>query len=137
MEKISDSYEATIKIAKEFAKNLKPNDIVLLYGDLGAGKTCFVNGILEGLGFFEGGSSPTFTIVNEYPLNPPVNHFDLYRIKNEEELYEIGFCEYLDSGRISLIEWPDNAKGILSDYAVIKLEIELTDKENERVIKIG
>ena len=136
IEKASKSYEATIEIAKEFSKTLKPNDIILMYGDLGAGKTCFAGGILEGLGFLEGASSPTFTIVNEYPSNPPVNHFDLYRIKNADELFEIGFCEYLESGRICLIEWPDRAKEILSDYNVIKVEISQTDNEDERIIRI-
>ena len=135
-EKKSKSYENTIEIAKQFSRGLKPNDVVLFYGDLGAGKTCFISGILEGFGFFEGVSSPTFTIVNEYPSNPPVNHFDLYRIKNEDELHEIGFFEYLDSGKINLIEWPDRAREALKNYNVIKVKIAHTDNEDERIIKV-
>jgi tRNA threonylcarbamoyladenosine biosynthesis protein TsaE len=136
MNYISKSYHDTINIAKEFSKKLKPFDIVLMSGDLGAGKTCFVNGILEGLGFKSGGSSPTFTIVNEYPSNPPINHFDLYRIKNEDELFEIGFVEYLESGRINIIEWSENSKEILKDYATIKVDIAQTQIEDERIINI-
>ena len=133
----SNSYENTVEIAKKFAKELKPNDIILLYGDLGAGKTCFVNGVLEGLGYFDGASSPTFTIVNEYPSNPPVNHFDLYRIKNDDELFDIGFSEYLESGKISLIEWADRAKKALFEYKVRTVKITHTDTEDERIIEFG
>ena len=73
MEFISRSYEETTRFAKEFATTLKGNELILLEGDLGAGKTCFVNGILSGLGFPSGGCSPTFTLVNEYPTTPPIN----------------------------------------------------------------
>ena len=136
MNYISKSYDNTINIAKEFSKSLKAFDIVLMSGDLGAGKTCFVNGILEGLGFFSGGSSPTFTIVNEYPSNPPINHFDLYRIKDEEELFEIGFVEYLESGKVNIIEWAENAQNILKNYNTIKVDISQTENEDERIINI-
>jgi tRNA threonylcarbamoyladenosine biosynthesis protein TsaE len=136
MKYISKSYNDTINIAKEFAKGLKPFNIILMTGDLGAGKTSFVNGILEGLGFFNGASSPTFTIVNEYPSNPPINHFDLYRIKDEDELFEIGFVEYLESGKINIIEWAENAKSILNNYKTIKVDIEQTQIEDERIITI-
>ena len=67
---ITKSYEETQEAAMAFAKTLKPDDVIIIFGDLGAGKTCFTNGILYGLGFMAGGSSPTFTIVNEYPTNP-------------------------------------------------------------------
>jgi len=137
-EKITKSYEETIELAKGFSKDLRPGDTVLFYGDLGAGKTCFISGILEGFGFFDGVSSPTFTIVNEYPSSPPVNHFDLYRIKSEDELDEIGFYEYLYSDKINLIEWPERAKGIFSEYSgkIIKVEIIQTENEDERIIKV-
>ena len=136
MEFHSYSYEETIKFAQEFSKTLTPNHIILLEGDLGAGKTCFVNGLLSGLGFSQGGCSPTFTLVNEYPTNPPINHFDLYRITSEDELYEMGFLEYLDSGRINIIEWPQIASGILEDYQKTRIFIQHTNIENERIITI-
>lgn len=132
----SHSYEETTRFAEDFAKGLSPNDIILLEGDLGAGKTCFVNGLLSGLGFGGGGCSPTFTLVNEYPTKPPVNHFDLYRITSEDELYEMGFLEYLDSGRVNLIEWPQIAADILEKFPRKRIVIQHTKKENERIITI-
>lgn len=136
MEFCSRSYEDTVRFAAEFSKTLKPNQIILLEGDLGAGKTSFVNGLLSGLGFSSGGCSPTFTLVNEYPTNPPVNHFDLYRIGSEDELYDMGFMEYLESGRINIIEWPQVAENILKDYPRTRLTIQHTDREDERIISI-
>ena len=136
MKFVSHSPEETARFAEEFAKTIEETTVILLLGDLGAGKTCFVNGILSGLGFLEGGCSPTFTIVNEYPTDPPINHFDLYRIGSEEELWDMGFSEYLDSGRINLIEWPKVAESILRHYPRIQIEICQTDKENERIITV-
>ncbi len=135
----SHSYEETTKFAETFAQNLgtKPEyEILLLEGDLGAGKTCFVNGLLYGLQFTSGGCSPTFTLVNEYPTNPPINHFDLYRIGSEDELYEMGFTEYLESGAINIIEWPQIAESILRDYTRTIIRILHTENENERIITI-
>ncbi len=136
MEICTHSYEETIGFATEFAKSLKPGQIILLLGDLGAGKTTFVNGLLFGLGFSSGGCSPTFTLVNEYPTNPPINHFDLYRISSEDELFEMGFTEYLESGRVNIIEWPQIAADILKDYPVTQITISHTDREDERIITI-
>lgn len=133
---ITHSYNETYKLAGEFVKTLKANDVVLLYGDLGAGKTCFTNGMLYGLGFSEGGSSPTFTIVNQYPSNPKINHFDLYRIADEDELYDIGFSEYLTDGSINIIEWPQKAFSLLDNIAVIKVTISYTENDDERIITI-
>lgn len=136
MEYVTHSYEETISFAENFAKNLQGNELILLVGDLGAGKTCFVNGLLSGLGFSAGGCSPTFTLVNEYPTNPPINHFDLYRISSEDELYDMGFLEYLDSPKINIIEWPQIAKDILEQFPRTKISIRHTDNENERIITI-
>ena len=136
MQVYTHSYEETLQFAAEFSKTLKPSQIILLEGDLGAGKTSFVNGLLFALGFSSGGCSPTFTLVNEYPTNPPINHFDLYRITSEDELYEMGFIEYLESGRVNIIEWPQVAAEILKDYSVTRLMIQHTDREDERIITI-
>ena len=133
---ISKSNEETKQIAKSFAKTLKVGDIVLLNGTLGAGKTVFVKGVVE---YFSGGkeiaTSPTFVIVNEYKTNPPIYHFDLYRIKSIDELFAIGVEEYLYSNGICFIEWPERAEELFSEN-VIRVKIDKIN-DDERLIKIS
>lgn len=114
---ISNSSLETSKIAEEIKKYLKVGDIVLLKGDLGAGKTHFVKGIVKSFnGSEEMVTSPTFTIVNEYNLaSQKIYHFDLYRINDESELYNIGIEEYLYSDAICFVEWPERASGLFSN----------------------
>lgn len=105
---ISNSVEETIAFAREWAGRLSPNDVVGLVGDLGAGKTHFVKGLLEGLENDEQATSPTFTLVHEYRSGRlPVFHFDFYRINQATELVELGFDEYLEEGGVAVIEWAD------------------------------
>ena len=134
-EYISKSREETLEIAKEFAKKLSIGDIVLLDGDLGAGKTVFVKGVTD---YFSKGKmiaiSPTFMIVNVYDTEPEIYHFDLYRIDDVEELDSIGAEEYLFGNGISFVEWPERAKGYFPKSA-IKVEIKKLS-ENERLIRI-
>lgn len=132
----TNSYEETQNTAKDIARTLEANDVVLLYGDLGAGKTCFTNGLLYGMGFFEGGSSPTFTIVNEYPTNPKINHFDLYRLKSEDELFDMGFADYFDKGDVCIIEWPQIADDFLEKRKTVTVTINFTDVDDEREITV-
>ena len=133
---ITKSYEETQGVAISLAKTLVPDDVLILYGDLGAGKTCFTNGLLYGLGFTAGGSSPTFTIVNQYPSTPPVNHFDLYRLGSEDELYDMGFSDYFDNGSISIVEWPQIAGEFLEKRKTVTVTINFTDTFDEREIII-
>lgn len=110
------SEEDTYNWAIEFGKTLKPGDKVAMYGNLGAGKTVISRGVCKGLGFSGSVCSPTYTILHEYPNNPPIFHFDLYRLEGGADLYEVGLDpDYLAQG-ISLIEWPerleDNDPGI-------------------------
>ncbi len=112
---ISKSEAETIERGKEFAKQLQPGSLVALYGDLGAGKTQFVKGICRTFEVAETVNSPTFTIVNEYHGTMPVFHIDLYRMKNIEEIFGIGFDEYLDSGGICLVEWAEKLDGIIPE----------------------
>lgn len=132
---ISKSKEETLKIAKDFAKTLSVGDIVLLDGDLGAGKTVFVKGVTD---FFSAGKaiavSPTFLIVNVYETTPPIYHFDLYRINDIEELDAIGAEEYLFGDGVSFVEWPERALGYFPNSAK-KIEIKKLS-ENERLIRI-
>lgn len=105
------SEEDTYNWAIEFGKTLKPGDKVALFGNLGAGKTVISRGVCKGLGFEGAVCSPTYTILHEYPNNPPIFHFDLYRLEGGADLYEVGLDpDYLAQG-ISLIEWPERLEG--------------------------
>lgn len=118
MEKHTITPEDTFNFACEFAKNLKPGDVICMYGDLGAGKTLFAQGIAKGLGVTDSVNSPTFTIVNEYNGNVPFYHFDVYRISDPDEMYEIGFEEYVYGGGVCLIEWAELIEDILPDNCI-------------------
>ena len=113
MEYVSDSCEQTEKIAYDFSKQLKSGDVVCMYGDMGVGKTAFVHGLAKGLGINEPITSPTFTIVNEYYGKFTLYHFDVYRIDDPDEMYEIGYDEYIDGDGICVIEWPQLIDDIL------------------------
>ncbi|MBQ7452809.1 MAG: tRNA (adenosine(37)-N6)-threonylcarbamoyltransferase complex ATPase subunit type 1 TsaE [Clostridia bacterium] len=134
MEKyISDSDKKTAKFAKKLAKTCKKGDILLLYGDLGAGKTVFAKGFVS---HFSRASvvSPTFTIVNTYPGKTPVYHFDLYRIENPAELEQIGFEDYLYGGGICLIEWPEKAQNYQFENAKVVKIIKIDEDTREIVV---
>ncbi len=103
----SYSYEDTIGIAVEIANTFTGGEFVAMYGDLGAGKTAFVQGIAKALGITNHVTSPTFTIVNEYEGRLPLYHFDVYRISDPDEMYEIGYEEYVDSNGVCIIEWAE------------------------------
>ncbi len=109
----SNSVKETQNIAKAFAKELKEGDVICLYGDLGVGKTAFVQGLAKGLGVEDYIQSPTFTIVNCYDGKLPLYHFDVYRIADCDEMYEIGYEEYVYGDGISVIEWPELIADIL------------------------
>lgn len=131
----SSSREDTIRIARDFALSLKAGDIVLLDGDLGAGKTVFSKGIVSALsnGKVEA-VSPTFVIMNKYETNPTVYHFDLYRISDSSELEAIGAEEYLFGDGISLVEWPSRVQDYFPKFS-IKIYIKKLG-DNERLIQI-
>jgi len=109
---ITSSKEETGMTAKNFAKELKRGDVIFLDGELGSGKTFFVKYICKEFGI-ENVSSPSFAIVNEYHNKKNFVHFDFYRIKKTEELYDIGFHEYLDGENIIFIEWSNMFPDIL------------------------
>ena len=132
---ISKSYDETIKFAGKFARTLKPGDIVLLDGDLGAGKTVFSKGVVSELSNNTiVAVSPTFVLVNVYDTEPKVFHFDLYRIADPSELDAIGAEEYFYGDGVSLVEWPSRAEDMFPDTA-IKVNITKVS-DDERLIKI-
>jgi tRNA threonylcarbamoyladenosine biosynthesis protein TsaE len=126
--------EETEACGRELARTLKPGSVVALYGGLGAGKTAFVRGLAQGLEVQEDVSSPTFTIVNEYPGKVPLFHFDLYRLHGAEELYDIGWEDYLDRGGICALEWSERAEGLFGPETV-KVTLRRLD-ETRREIEI-
>lgn len=120
----SYSSEDTAKFAEELAKKAKPSDVYTLIGDLGVGKTTFTQGFAKGLGIDEPVNSPTFTIVQVYEEGRmPFYHFDVYRIADPDEMYEIGYEDYFYAEGVSMIEWADLVKEIIPPNA-IRIEIE-------------
>ena len=135
-ERISKSELETKEFAKNFASKLGRGDVIVLSGDLGAGKTKFVEGILEYFGMQEEISSPTFTIVNEYHNEKiDIYHFDLYRLKDVYEFENIGGEEYFNKG-ICIFEWGELIEDILpNDYIKITIEKGNTDDERKLIIE--
>lgn len=132
------SPEETFDTGIEIAKHLRTGSVIALYGDLGSGKTQLVKGICKGLGVGQTVNSPTFIIVNEYTSIgfPKIYHFDLYRMKTQDEILQMGFDEYLSNGNIILIEWPEHVEDILPPDT-IKVHLAHTSaNENERWIKL-
>jgi len=134
MRYLSQSEKETTALGERFAETLRPGAVVALYGDLGAGKTAFVRGMARGLGIPARVSSPTFTIVNEYPGKTPLFHFDMYRLGGADELFEIGWEDYLDRGGVCAVEWSENVEEAFPPDT-IRVTLEKTDEET-RVIDI-
>ena len=128
----SQSAEETIKIAYDFAKDLKNGDVICLTGDLGAGKTTFTKGVAKAFNSHFEPVSPTFNIVNEYPGDISIYHFDLYRLESESDLYSIDIDSYLFSDAVCIIEWPEIAYPLLENY----YSVNLSYKGNGRRIEI-
>jgi len=120
---LSNSEAETILEGEKLGGRLLPGAVVALYGELGAGKTAFTRGIAAGLGIGMNVSSPTFTIVNEYPGKTPLFHFDMYRLENEGELFDIGWDDYLERGGVCVVEWSEKVPGaFLPDTVFVEFE---------------
>ena len=126
----SSSPEETENIGKMIAKKAKPGDIFLFEGSLGAGKSVLIRGMADELGITEPLLSPTFTLVNEYLGKVKFYHFDLYRLDEPFELYEIGFEEYVYSDGISCIEWASKCGDLLPEES-IKVNIIIEDEKRK------
>lgn len=137
MKYISNSEDETRGIAREIAERLNPDDVILFSGEMGAGKTAFTKGLAEFFGTDEEVSSPTFALVHEYPGKIPIFHFDLYRISGFDDLYAIGFFDYLDRGGICVVEWSENVPELEDELEnVIKIDIRKMS-ENGREINVS
>ena len=130
MEFISKSFEETIKLGEKYAKTLEKGDIVLLGGDLGAGKTAFTKGVAKGLGIDKEILSPTYAYMNDY--NSVLYHYDCYRLTSGEDAEALGLTDYFYQGGICIIEWSENIKSVLPKN-VKRVTIEKIS-ENERKI---
>lgn len=129
------SAEQTIEAGRYLGNILKKGDIICLEGALGTGKTAFTSGIAKALGIDGYIKSPTFTIVNEYQGKLPLYHFDVYRISDSSEMFEVGFEEYLYGGGVVVIEWADMIMDIIpKEYMRVKIEKDLERGQDARVI---
>lgn len=130
---VTGSEEETLKIGSMIGEKLKAGDVISLNGDLGAGKTHITKGIAKGLGVEDYITSPTFIIVNEYEGRIPLYHFDVYRINDIDEMYEIGFEEYLYGNGVCIVEWGKIVEELLPEYA-IKIDINKLDDNTREII---
>ncbi len=123
MEFITHSPEETEKIGEALAKSLQPGTILAYRGDLGAGKTAFTRGLARGLGCKETVTSPTYTIVNEYLGGRlPLFHFDMYRLASSDDLWDIGWEDYLDREGVCAVEWSENVQDAMEDAITVTIE---------------
>lgn len=126
----SRSPEQTLAWAEDYAKTLSPGDVVLLDGEMGAGKTVIAQGIARGLGVKEDVLSPTYAYVNSYE---PMFHFDCYRIENVRQAEELGFADYFDAGKICLVEWSENIAPLLPEHCK-KITVRKTEDGEREIV---
>ena len=137
LSELSQTAKSILDFAREsrHGRDAEPKKIFCFYGELGAGKTTLIKEICKQLGVKDEGSSPTFSLINEYKTknNTPIYHLDLYRLKNESEIFDIGYEDYLFSGNYCLIEWPEKMEHLLPSE-IVKVKIEVRD--SERIISL-
>ena len=136
MQYVTNSEEETEALGARLAERLEPGAVIAFTGDLGAGKTAFTRGMARGLGVSDRVTSPTFTIVNEYEGGRlPLFHFDMYRLASSEELFDIGWEDYLTRGGVCSVEWSENVADALEDGALL-VRICRGELDNRRVITV-
>ena len=136
MEHVTNSPEETEALGEMLAGRLEPGTVIAFTGDLGAGKTAFVRGLARGLGIAERVTSPTFTIVNEYEGGRlPLFHFDMYRLGSADELFDIGWEDYLARGGVCAVEWSENVSDALEE-GCLRVDIRRGERDDQRRITI-
>ena len=134
MEFITRSPQETERLGAALAQYLLPGDVLAYTGDLGAGKTAFTRGLAAGLGITDRVTSPTYTVVNEYLSGRlPLFHFDMYRLHSADELFDIGWEDYLTRGGVCAVEWSENVEEALEDPIRVELR-KVDDDPEQRVI---
>lgn len=132
MEYITHSPAETEAVGEALAKTLRPGTVLAFRGDLGAGKTAFTRGLGRGLGCTERVTSPTYTIVNEYTSGRlPLFHFDMYRLRSSEDLFDIGWEDYLERGGVCAVEWSENVADAMD--GAIWITIEKTGDDSRKI----
>ena len=136
MEFITNSPEETEIVGAKLAEHLTPGTVIAYRGDLGAGKTAFTRGLARGLGATEPVTSPTYTIVNEYLSGRiPLFHFDMYRLHSSDDLFDIGWDDYLERGGVCAVEWSENVEDALENP--ITVTIEKLGEDSRRITVLG
>ena len=132
MQYFTNSAEETERLGQRLGETLRGGEVVAYLGELGAGKTAFTRGLARGLGISMRVTSPTYTIVNEYTGGRlPLFHFDMYRLGSEEELFDIGWEDYLARGGVCAVEWSENVSGAME--GAITVRIEKTSDEGRKI----
>jgi len=136
MEFVTNSPAETEAVGISLASKLRPGAVIAYEGDLGAGKTAFTRGLAKGLGCTDPVTSPTYTIVNEYLSGRmPLFHFDMYRLRSADDLWDIGWEDYLDRGGVCAVEWSENVREAMEN--AITVRIEKTGEDSRRIIIEG
>lgn len=130
--RVTNSAEETVELGKELGKSLNPNSVLCFFGDLGAGKTTLIRGIVEGAANYLGVSSPTFVYLNVYRGDQTVYHFDLYRLEGEDEFVNMGFDDLFDSGGICCIEWSERITSLLPKE-VVRVELKHAGEDKREI----
>ena len=137
MEHLSHSEQETEQLGEQVARRLPRGTVIAYTGELGMGKTAFTRGLARGLGCRGRVTSPTFTIVNEYEGDIPLFHFDLYRLGSSDELFDIGWEDYLARGAVCAVEWSENVDDVFfGDEMILTIE-KLSDTDRKITVKEG
>ena len=137
MQFLSHSTQETEAIGEELAQKLRGGDVLAFTGSLGMGKTAFTRGLARGLGCRGRVTSPTFTIVNEYEGRTPLFHFDMYRLGSSDELFDIGWEDYLSRGGVCAVEWSENVEDALQDAIRVTIEKDADEPDTRHITITG